>query len=545
GEAALLRLAGSLLGIPLGVGIAHLGLEPMQEVLSKIFFAMEASTVEVGAEVFVAAVVAGVLTAVAAALVPALLASRETPAAAVRRIPPLPTWRYRFSQVASSGLLLVAGVLCVACRDRLLPRVGMYAGLGLVVLGALLATPLLTAVLARLLQPLSRHCLGIEGRLAADNLVRAPGRTGLVIAALAAGVGLVMETAGVIRSNRIALRDWVKEAIAADLIVTAGSPVSAGGQSLPLSETLGARIRQMAAVEAMLPARMRHQFFRDTQILMVAVNANEVYRAVAQRPGIKGVEEYRALSERPDGVIISENFGILHRVKVGDTFTVTSLNGSVELHVVGQLVDYSWNHGSILINRALYLKHWEDRRIDLYDVYLKSGADSRAVQEAILKAHGAAHGLFVLRKEELQSHIDETIEQLYGIAFGQQVVVMFVAALGVVTALLISVLQRRRELGLLRAIGASRLQVIRSVLAEALLMGVIGTLIGLLVSVPLQWYALRIVMLEETGYSFPVHIPWAASLWIALASLATATLAGLGPALFAIRQRIPEAIALE
>src|SRR5947209_9472452 len=104
-------------------------------------------------------------------------------------------------------------------------------------------------------------------------------------------------------------------------------------------------------------------------------------------------------------------------------------------------------------------------------------------------------------------------------AFGQQIVVMFVAALGVVTALLISVLQRRRELGLLRAIGASRAQVIRSVLAEASLMGVIGTLIGLLVGVPLQWYALQVVILEETGYSFPVYIPWTASGWIAVASL--------------------------
>jgi putative ABC transport system permease protein len=122
---------------------------------------------------------------------------------------------------------------------------------------------------------------------------------------------------------------------------------------------------------------------------------------------------------------------------------------------------------------------------------------------------------------------------------------MVVAALGVVMALLISVLQRRRELGLLRAVGASRLQVIRSVLAEASLMGVIGTLIGLLVGVPLQWYFLRVVLLEETGYSFPVHVPWTASLWIALASLVTATLAGLGPAVYAIRQRIPEAIALE
>src|SRR5204862_3059320 len=119
----------------------------------------------------------------------------------------------------------------------------MYGGLGLVVLSALLATPAITAVLARLLQPVARRCLGIEGRLAADNLVRAPGRTGLVIAALAAGVALVMQTAGIIRSNRVALRDWVQESIAADLVVTSGSPVSSGGRGQPMDPNLRQQLK--------------------------------------------------------------------------------------------------------------------------------------------------------------------------------------------------------------------------------------------------------------------------------------------------------------
>ena len=122
---------------------------------------------------------------------------------------------------------------------------------------------------------------------------------------------------------------------------------------------------------------------------------------------------------------------------------------------------------------------------------------------------------------------------------------MFVAALGVVTALLISVLQRRREMGLLRAIGASRVQVVRSVLAEAALMGVFGTIIGVLVGIPLQWYVLKVLILEESGYLFPLYVPWLGALIIAVAAMATATLAGLGPALYAVRQRIPDAIAYE
>src|SRR5262249_52297982 len=153
--------------------------------------------------------------------------------------------------------------------------------------------------------------------------------------------------------------------------------------------------------------------------------------------------------------------------------------------------------------------------------------------------------LFVLSRKQFQEHIDDMIERLYAIAIAQQIVVMIVAALGVVTALLISVLQRRRELGLLRAVGASRAQVVRSVLAAATLMGIVGTVIGLMMGIPMQWYSLHVVILEETGYWFPVHIPWGAALWIGGAALLTAALSGLGPAFYAMRQGIAEAVTVE
>src|SRR5438093_13494764 len=137
------------------------------------------------------------------------------------------------------------------------------------------------------------------------------------------------------------------------------------------------------------------------------------------------------------------------------------------------------------------------------------------------------------------------IQQIYGIAYGQQVVVMLVAALGVITSLLISVRQRRREMGLLRAIGAARAQVVRSVLCEACLMGLLGTVIGLLVGIPLEWYVLDVVLVEECGYVFPMYIPWKQGLIIGGLAMLPATLAGLGPALYAVRQRIPDAIAYE
>ena len=102
-----------------------------------------------------------------------------------------------------------------------------------------------------------------------------------------------------------------------------------------------------------------------------------------------------------------------------------------------------------------------------------------------------------------------------------------------------------RELGLLRAVGTSRAQIVRSVLAEAGLMGAIGTVIGLAMGIVLEWYILKVLILEESGFLFPLYVPWLEGLVIAGSSLLVATLAGLWPALSTVRQRIPEAIAYE
>lgn len=553
GEAAFLGLAGSILGIPLGLGLAYLGLQPVQDILRDIFFNIEASRIDLSFGLIVTAMTAGMVTAVVAGLVPAIAASRENPAEAVRRIVKAPSWRYRFLQIVTSLTLLAIGTLLILLRHVLPARFGIYGGMMMVLMAALMSTPLFTAVAAQLLQPIARHLLSIEARLAADNLVRSPGRTGLVIAALAAGVALVMQTAGTIRSNRIALHEWVQNSISSDLIVTSGSPVGAGDQSLAMNQSLGEKIAELPDIEAVLPIRRRKIEFRsahlNTRVLILAFDARPFYE-IDKKRGMKSsdVELYRQLADHPGGCLVSQNFAALHRVRDGDSISLKSDKGPVELMVLGRLEDYSWNHGTIFINRPDFLKYWNDSKVDVYDVYIPKGTKPetmKAVQENILRKYGAQNSLVILTRAELQTHIDNMIERLYGIAYSQQIVVMFVAALGVVTALLISVLQRRREMGLLRAIGASRSQVVHSVLAEAGFMGLIGTAIGLLVGVPLQWYVLNVLILEESGYLFPVLVPWLGALFIACAAMVTATLAGLGPAVFAVRQRIPEAIAYE
>jgi putative ABC transport system permease protein len=546
GEAGVLGLAGCLLGIPLGVGLAALGLRPVQDVLGDMVSTIGAHQITIGPGVVLVALGAGVCTAVAAALIPAIMSSREKPAEAVRRVPRSATRRYRALLAAPSGVLLVLGAACILGRGTLPDRLGTFGGLIFAFMGALAAIPLVAKDLGRVLQPLARRFLRTEDRLAADNLFRAPGRTGLVIAAFAAGVALVLLTSGIIRSNRQALHDWVRDNIPADLLVTSGSPVNAGGHSQTMDLSLGQELLRVPGIEAAVPLRFRKVDYGDSRVFLNAADAGGLYRADSKRPRpMTGVALYRQLSEQPGGAIVSENFAALRGIDRGGSVTLTSPTGPATFRVIGKLTDYTWNLGTILINRADYLKYWDDPVVDVFDVFLQRGQDVRAVQENILRKLGADHGLFVLTRDEFTARIDSMIERLYGVGYAQYIVVMLVAALGVVMALLISVLQRRRELALLRAVGASMGQVIRSVLVEAALMGFIGLALGLLIGVAMLWYVLKVLILEESGFLFPLHVPWIEGLVIAGASVLLATLAGLWPALSTVRQRIPEAIAYE
>jgi putative ABC transport system permease protein len=150
-----------------------------------------------------------------------------------------------------------------------------------------------------------------------------------------------------------------------------------------------------------------------------------------------------------------------------------------------------------------------------------------------------------LTREEVREGWRGLIRRVYGVAYTQEVIVGVVAVLGVVAALLISVLGRRRELGLLRAVGGTRPQLLQTVLAEAVLIGLVGTLLGIVVGLPMEWYAVRVVLFEETGFLFPMRVAWQEAGVIAALSILSATLAGVAPAVQAMRLRIADAIAYE
>ena len=168
-----------------------------------------------------------------------------------------------------------------------------------------------------------------------------------------------------------------------------------------------------------------------------------------------------------------------------------------------------------------------------------------AVRQRLENSLGKSDALFVIDSPTMLDEIRSQLTKVNQLAYAQQSILGLVALLGVVSALFISVLQRKRQLGLLRAVGATRSQILWTVTAEALLMGFAGSLLGLVAGVLLEWYALDIMLWDEAGFRFPLLIPWGECLIVLGAGTLMATIIGLWPAYMATLLEIPEAVAQE
>lgn len=539
--AFVLGVLGAALGVPLGIGLARFTLYQFREELSAIFLNPDVDPGAPSWTTISMAMIAGIVTALAAALIPAVQAASDQPAEAVRRGPGGRGGPWQLAHRATCATLIAGGVAMILTRHMLPPRVGAFGGMMTALVGMLLAAPIFVAVLVRLSQPILRRVLPIEARLAADNLIRSPGRTGVVIGALGAGVAVMIQTAGVGRSNEEPVTRWIEELIQADHFVFAGSLAGATSSQAPMEPQVAKDLAAIQGVESVSAIRYVRPEYRGTIVFMTALDVAKFAEASQARAasGLPDLDKLRRISGRRE-VVVSENFIQKHGIRVGDTLTLPGPKGAVTLTVTDSMIDYSWNRGAIFIDRKVYAELFQDDRIDVCHVFLKSPDAAEA-----LRTNVANRGLATVDRATIKSFLGDLIERVYKLAYLQQIVVGIVAALGVVTALLISVLQRKRELGLLLAVGATPWQVIRTVLAEAALMGIFGTLLGVLIGLPMQWYVLRVVMLEESGFVFDLIFPWRQAILISSGAIFIATLAGLLPAMHAVKMRITDAIAYE
>jgi putative ABC transport system permease protein len=445
--------------------------------------------------------------------------------------------------------LVGLGLLLCAYGLSRLPSVAGVAVFGYLsclalVLGISCLVPLVFRALTRVGRQTLTRWLGVEGLLALDNLVYALRRGTVATAALLTSFAMMISVSIMIASFKHTVYTWVDQTISAHLLVHQASP---GGERsvLTMPHRLQQELRQIAGVRDVDSARGIDVEYAGDLVLLVAVDF-DVYAQYGSFPFAAGDRQsaiHQVLTQQ--GLLVSENFSRRYALGVGDRLALDTPQGAQTFTVAGVVLDYSSDRGTITMDRTTYNAYWADDQVDAFGVFVTPGADLEAVAQRIQEHFRGRYPLHVLTRSKFKQRVLELVEQPFAVTYALEVIAILVALLGVTNALYASILERTRELGVLRAIGATQRQVRRIILVEGGIMGVIGGCCGLLAGVLLAVILIFVINRQVFGWTLQMTlpVPFACA---ALGLLVGATiLASVQPARRAARVHLTEAVQYE
>ena len=392
-ESALTGLIGSAGGLVLGLLIARAIAARIGTLIADFYgIAQRAGELATSPTLLGLALVLGVVTSVVAALIPARQAARVDPVQALQK------GKYQvLSAGESRARALVAAVLAgisIACLAGGRSRIVFYAGYTLAVVGALLLGPLLSLALSHAIRPVLRWVRPVEGTLAADSLIQAPRRTSASVAALMLSLALAVALAGMARASYDSITSWMNTALNPDLFVLPSQDITV--RALRLPETMGPELAAVPGVERVQMVRNGRISFRGTPVMIVAVDMASIAQT-ARLPPVEGdPDQMYRLTAEGSGLMVSANLAELKHLHVGELLDLSAPQGSVGLPIVGIVVDYSDQQGTILMDRRIFQRYWRDDSVNVFRLYLAAGAGVPDVKRRILERYageqiGRAH----------------------------------------------------------------------------------------------------------------------------------------------------------
>ncbi len=545
-EALILGVVGSLLGLVAGTLLTKLTLGSVSTTLSMLYLVAHASTLQLDAMTYVIGIILGVGITLVSAIAPAIEASRTSPSVTVRQGILLEGMHLPLKKLAIGGiaLLILAAVISLWTVTNGL-QWGGFVSAFLVLGGFSLLAPVFTLLCEASVGKVVRPITGIEGKLGSRYLRDAVARTSGVVAALMVAVGMLVGLDIMVGSFRQTVDLWIGQTVKGDLYV---QPVGrrAGGATTWLPSEIVESARKLQGVAAVDTYRAVRTTYNDLVAFVIAVEL-EVQREFGGMQFLGGRPSKDVLTDaiEGDGVLISESFAYRHRIDTGGNVTLNTPTGKFSMPVAGVYYDYSTDTGAIMMDYRLYSRLWASPRTESMALYVKPGFDNDVVRNRLIEAVSNRVLLNITPNQELRERVLEVFDQTFRITYALQAIAIVVAVLGVITTLTALILQRGREIGVLRAVGALRKQVQKMVLVESGMIGLIGAALGSLCGIALSILLIFVINKQFFGWSMQMTVdPWI-FIQAGVVMVLTAMLAGLAPARLAVSRVATEAMRME
>lgn len=542
-EALVIGIVGGVLGCLAGTTLSQGFLQMMGQTTETVYGVTSSGAVHLPPGIALESMILGMLASLVGAWGPALTASRISPTEALAK----GAFQARLPRKVAPRI--AAGCVAFGCAiflalhppfggNQLILSVLALGGAGLV----LLVGPLSRALMQFFI-PLVTGFAPVAGRLSSDALLGNPRRTAGTVMAMALSLTFVLGFAGYMGSTKATMTRWMDDALTCDLFVRASANFSRPDFLFP--GELREELLKVPGVRTVESYRGVRPLYQGHQILVGSIEVGPLMDRTNLEFIQGNAESMRRGVTREGMCSVSENFFRRYKLGVGQQVELVTPSGVVRIPIAAVTRDYSSDQGTVLIDRPLFLRLWKDDRVDIFDVSVVRGANVGQVRDAIRGKLAGKFPALVSTRQEFTAEIGKAIDAFYALTRITVFLALLVAFLGIVTSLLISVAERTREIGILKALGGLPSQIARSIVLEALALALAGLVLALPAGNLFALFMEGAIAEFFTGWRMPHHYPWEILAQLLMALPLISALAAWIPARQAGKLKITEAIEYE
>lgn len=521
-ESLLQGIIGTAIGLLFGLGIAAAGISAVKGIGQQFFGSIDLQ-LSLSPSALIGAIVLGVGSSLVAGYFPARAAGKVSPLEALRPVSAADNRRN-----ANRSLIIGIGIMVFALVLMTVNRQLAGSGALLFLIGMLVGAIGLVVPLATFLTPVLNLWFNREGDLARGNMIRQPGRAAITASTLMIGLAVFIvlwTTAG--SFNQYTL-DMVHKSFTSDLLLL---PQTIGiyGSTIGADESLVKKLQALPEVQTASGFRFANSIVGGKTLQVLGINP-ETYDKVSpmEFQGAKPSDAYAALGSGRT-MFVNPLAASTLKVKIGDSVTLETPEGPQTYQVVALASDLlTFKVNTAFISQANIKTDFHKADDVMLMVDLKPGVSVENGQKAVAAA-AVDYPQFTVRPTgQYATELSDVTTKAIGFFYFLGFLVLIPAALGLLNTLTINVLERTREIGVIRAVGGSRTQVRRIVMAEAVLLGLFGALIGTVAGAVASYGF--IAAFAAIGWNIPYDFPILGILAAIICATLLALLASMLPA---------------
>ncbi|MBC7690767.1 MAG: FtsX-like permease family protein [Methylotenera sp.] len=387
-------------------------------------------------------------------------------------------------------------------------------------------------------------------RMALENLLRAPSRTLSNVLSLLVGLMLVIIVSVINISFKNSVSAWTTKAISVgDMALSSNGRVVAF-QVQPLHESVLELIKKTPGVDLsnkrpIVVMRYMKVNYQGDPLVIKALDPTSdesgyPYIDALDRTALEAGHEL--FSDAHDSVLISENLAKRYHKKTGEVLELDTPTGRHPFAIAATIRDFASPNGVIYLNRNALKKYWKDNLVTIFFLAAKPGVNPVDLQNTFNSTLGKTHGIVTILNTELVGDLINVIDQSFSFNKAVQLAALLVGLIGLLNTMLVSIFERTREFGMLRAVGMDRRQLSKMVLWECLAQGSLGVLAAVVLGTYLSWLWVTVNLAQALGWVIHFSFPTSSILQVFFTGVGVALIAGILPVLRASQLTIRKAL---